>query len=107
MSNDERILPDHPLEFIRKCVRERKIRWTYHVNMRLKDRFIPREFIIDFVDSYEIIEEFPEINTFQVISSIRTIRIVYSIFYLLPMSKKIMFESLLLIIQILMSGKRI
>jgi len=27
--------------------------------MRLKDRFIPREFIIDSVDSYEIIEEYP------------------------------------------------
>ena len=41
-------------------MRERKIRWTYHVNMRLKDRFIPRESIIDSVDSYEIIEKYPQ-----------------------------------------------
>lgn len=60
MSNDERVLPDNPLEFIRKCVKERKIRWTYHVNMRMKDRFISREFIIDSADNYEIIEQYPK-----------------------------------------------
>ena len=60
MSNDERILPDNPLEFIKNCVKERNIRWTYHVNMRMKDRFISREFIINSADSYEIIEEYPK-----------------------------------------------
>ncbi len=59
MSSDERMLPDNPLEFIRKCVKERKIRWTYRVNMRMKDRFISREFIINSTDGYEIIEEYP------------------------------------------------
>lgn len=42
------IIPDNPLEFIQQCVRQRKIWWTYHVNMRLKGRFI------------EIIEEYPK-----------------------------------------------
>lgn len=48
------------LEFIKSCIRRRKIYWTYHVNMRLKKRFIPRKAILASVDSYEIIEEYPE-----------------------------------------------
>lgn len=48
------------LEFIKSCVKRRKIYWTYHVNMRLKERFIPRTDIINSVDTYEIIEEYPE-----------------------------------------------
>jgi len=48
------------LEFIKSCIKRRKIHWTYHVNMRLKGRFISREAILDSVDSYEIIEEYPE-----------------------------------------------
>lgn len=45
--------------FIQKCVRERKVLWTYHVNMRLRGRFISREEIIDPVNDYQIIEEYP------------------------------------------------
>lgn len=56
----ERILPNDPLEFIRQCVRQRKILWTYHVNMRLKGRFIARQIILESVVDYEIIEEYPE-----------------------------------------------
>jgi len=48
------------LEFIKSCVRRRRIHWTYHVNMRLKGRFISREVILTSVDSYEIIESYPE-----------------------------------------------
>jgi hypothetical protein len=55
---DERIIPNNPLEFIRQCVRHRKIQWTYHVNMRLKNRGILREAIISSVSEYEIIEEY-------------------------------------------------
>lgn len=47
------------LKFIKSCVRRRRILWTYHVNMRLKGRFIPREAILSSVDTYEIIEEYP------------------------------------------------
>lgn len=53
-------LSDNPLEFIKKCVKERRIGWTYHVNMRMKHRFISREFIINSTDSYEVIEEYPK-----------------------------------------------
>lgn len=38
----------------------RRIHWTYHVNMRLTGRFIPREAILASVDAYEIIEEYAE-----------------------------------------------
>ncbi|MEE8483957.1 MAG: hypothetical protein V3S46_05090, partial [Nitrospinota bacterium] len=44
-------LPNEPLEFIRRCVAERKILWTYHVNMRMKDRFISREMLIESAQS--------------------------------------------------------
>src|SRR3972149_3004317 len=56
----ERMLPENPLEFIRQCITQRKIYWTYHVNMRLKDRFIPREAIVESIADFEIIEEYPE-----------------------------------------------
>ena len=56
----ERKLPDDPLRFIQECARDRNVLWTYHLNMRLKGRFIPREAILDGIASYEIIEEYPE-----------------------------------------------
>ncbi len=56
----ERMLPENPLEFIRRCITQRKIHWTYHVNMRLKGRFIPREAIVESIANFEIIEEYPE-----------------------------------------------
>lgn len=56
----ERVLPENPLEFIQRCVREQKVLWTYHVNMRLRGRFIPRHTILESVDNYEIIENYPE-----------------------------------------------
>lgn len=59
MSN-ERILPDDPLVYIKRCIKRRKILWTYHINMRLKGRYISRKAIIASVNHYEIIEEYPE-----------------------------------------------
>jgi hypothetical protein len=56
----ERLLPEQPLEFIRRCVRERKLLWTYHVNMRLSGRFISRKTILGAVASVEIIEAYPQ-----------------------------------------------
>ncbi len=56
----KRVLPDDPLGFIQRCVAERKILWTYHVNMRLKGRFISRQAIIESYLDYEIIEQYPE-----------------------------------------------
>jgi hypothetical protein len=53
-------LPPDPLGFIKKCVKERRVFWTYHVNMRMKDRSIPRWIILESVSDYEIIEEYPK-----------------------------------------------
>lgn len=59
ISMRDRELPDNPLEFIRHCVVQNEILWTYHVNMRLRSRFIPREAILKSVFHYQIIEEYP------------------------------------------------
>ena len=59
MKSADRKLPADPLRFIQECVRNRRVLWTYHVNMRLKGRFIRREAVLDAVESYEIIEADP------------------------------------------------
>ena len=59
MELKERI-PDNPLQFIKRCVKERKILWTYHINMRLKDRHISRDSILSSSNNYEILEGYPE-----------------------------------------------
>src|SRR4051794_25781232 len=51
---------NNPLEFIRRCVRERKLFWTYHVNMRLERRHITRDEILSAVDAYAVIESYPD-----------------------------------------------
>lgn len=56
----ERKLPDDPVAFIRDCLRDGRILWTYHVNMRLRQRFITRETIIAAGESYEIVEAYPD-----------------------------------------------
>lgn len=53
-------IPDDPLAFIQKCVREKRVFWTWHANMRFQGRFISREEILDAVFSYEIIEAYPK-----------------------------------------------
>ena len=53
-------VPDNPVEFIRRCVREGKVYWTYHVNMRLAGRFLTRDEILNAVESYEIVESYPQ-----------------------------------------------
>ena len=55
-----RSLPIDALTFIQHCVRERKIYWTYHVNMRLAGRFISREELLGAIESYEVSESYPE-----------------------------------------------
>ena len=56
----KRLITDNPLAFIKRCVNEQKIFWTYHVNMRMKGRFIPRQIVLDSIQHYEIIEEYPD-----------------------------------------------
>ncbi len=48
------------LAFIKSCIIRRRVYWSYHVNMRLKERFITRKTILSAVDTYEIIEEYPK-----------------------------------------------
>jgi len=46
-----RLIPENPLAFIRRCVQERSILWTYHVQMRLRGRSIPRSAILESAES--------------------------------------------------------
>lgn len=48
------------LDFIKSCIRRKKIFWTYHVNMRMAERYFPRDIILASVDRYEIIETYPD-----------------------------------------------
>ena len=47
------------LDFIKDCVTQGRILWTYHVNMRLSQRSITREHVLNAVESFELIEEYP------------------------------------------------
>jgi len=60
MATPQRKLPDDPLTFIQTCVRQQSIFWTYHVHMRLQGRSSARQAMLDAVDTYEIIEAYPE-----------------------------------------------
>jgi len=55
MDTGQRV-PDDVLGLIQSCIRERKVYWTYHVNMRLAGRYLTRDEIFEAVDSYEVIE---------------------------------------------------
>jgi hypothetical protein len=57
---EERLLPDDPIAFIRRCVQTRNVLWTYHANMRLRRRFIERESILAAVEQIELIESYPQ-----------------------------------------------
>ena len=57
---DQRRIPAEPLAFIKRCVEDRRIFWTYHVNMRFGQRPISRPMILGAANSFEIIEAYPE-----------------------------------------------
>lgn len=57
---DRHRVPQDPVAFIRNCVRGGKIFWTYHVNMRLRSREIPRRTIVDSIEKYEVVEAYPD-----------------------------------------------
>jgi hypothetical protein len=52
--------PDDVLGFIQRCIRERRVYWTYHVHMRLAGRYLTRDEVFGAVDSYEVIESYPD-----------------------------------------------
>ena len=53
-------VPEDPVGFIRDRVRRDRILWTYHVNMRLAGRFISRAAILEAVETYELVEAYPD-----------------------------------------------
>ena len=55
----ERLVPSDPVRFIQDCIRRGCVLWTYHVNMRLAGRFIPRESILGSVETLELVEAYP------------------------------------------------
>lgn len=57
---NERLVPADPVHFIRDCIRHGRVLWTYHVNMRLAGRQIPRETLLGAVDTLEIVEAYPD-----------------------------------------------
>ena len=56
----ERLLPGDPVRFIEDCLRRGRVLWTYHVNMRLAGRFIPRESILEALETLELVEAYPD-----------------------------------------------
>jgi len=54
------LLPSDPVRFIQDCIRRGRVLWTYHVNMRLAGRFIPRESILGAVETLELVEAYPD-----------------------------------------------
>ena len=53
-------IPDNPVEFVKECVKAGHVFWTYHANMRLDLRKISRRKVLEAVDSYEIVESYPD-----------------------------------------------
>ena len=56
----ESLLPSDPIRFIQHCIRRGHVLWTYHVNMRLAGRFIPRESILGAGETLEMVEAYPD-----------------------------------------------
>ena len=51
---------ESPITFIKRCLHERKSFWTYHVNMHLGQRSIARTRIFQAIDTFDVIEEYPD-----------------------------------------------
>jgi hypothetical protein len=47
--------PTDPLAFIRDCIISGRVRWTYHVTMRLQERRLNGEVLRRAMDTFEII----------------------------------------------------
>ncbi len=47
---------DQIIEFVSSCLKRGRVLWTYHVSMRLKDRYIPREWILESANKIEVVE---------------------------------------------------
>ncbi len=60
MNSENSRVPADPIGFISDCVSDGRIYWTYHVNMRIRERSIPRKWILATIGSYEIVESYPD-----------------------------------------------
>jgi hypothetical protein len=48
------------LEFIRCCLAKGRVYWTYHVNMRLRERGITREAVLAATGQMGVVEAYPK-----------------------------------------------
>jgi hypothetical protein len=53
------LIPTDPLAFVRHCIASGRVRWTYHVTMRLQERRLNGEVLRQSIDTLEIIETYP------------------------------------------------
>ena len=60
MGTADREISDDPLGFIRSCVREGHMVWTYHIGRRLETRAIGRSAIVAATETYEVVESYPD-----------------------------------------------
>lgn len=52
--------PEEPVEFIRLCLVAGRVRWTYHVMMRLQQRSLSMDMLLHACQSLEIVETYPD-----------------------------------------------
>ena len=53
-------MPDAPLVFIKDCLARGRVRWTYHVTIRLQQRSLTSGMLRDAMETLEIIETYPQ-----------------------------------------------
>jgi hypothetical protein len=51
-----RFQPAEPLAFVKECVSEGRLRWTYHVASRLGQRALTPQMLVDAFRTFEILE---------------------------------------------------
>lgn len=53
-------IPADPIAFIKDRVRSGRLLWTHHVNMRLRGRAIARQALLNAVETFVLVEAYPE-----------------------------------------------
>lgn len=57
--NQSRAIPSDPVGFVKRCLAEEKILWSYHVNMRFRQRPVTRAMVLKAADALELVEAYP------------------------------------------------
>lgn len=60
MATEQRKYPADPIAFIRTCIAEGKVFWTYHANMRLQRRALTRADVFGAAQSFALVEAYPD-----------------------------------------------